>query len=113
MNVCNECTRVPHSDISIMCFADDERELKDNIDACPFCRALSITPQSGGRAPCHSRYTMYECGAKIVVNYLARMFVALGEISGECIANKLFGRDSEDVIWWPERATAVVIVNAS
>lgn len=35
-----ECTRVPHSDISIMCFADDERELKavcgaPNIDAEP------------------------------------------------------------------------------
>lgn len=85
--MCDRCTRVPHSDIGIMCFADDERELKDNIDACPYCGA-----------PCHSRYTMYECDTKIVVNYLARMFVALGEISGECIANKLSERDSEDTI---------------
>lgn len=98
MNMCDRCTRVPHSDIGIMCFADDERELKDNIDACPYCGAPSITPQSGGRAPCHSRYAMYECGTKIVVNYLARMFVALGEISCECIANKLSERDPEDTI---------------
>lgn len=100
MKKCVECEHAngPALGPDMSCTAKTTSGHKDDVDHCPFCGALRITPQQGGFTPCGCMCTMYGCGTLMVNDYLNGVFASLYSMSAECMFNQGCRSTDEDIV---------------